>query len=89
MFINNLFSEKLSFPAKAGNPGFPLKNGTQSLRWFPTGVYPVLDTGSGRRLDAPVSGTGQAPQVRHDGLRDFINRLYLYTPYSLVKLIMA
>ncbi len=25
-------------------------------------------------LDAPVSGTGQAPQVRHDGITDFINR---------------
>ena len=36
------------------------------LRWFPTGVYPVRDTGSGRRRDVPVSVTGQAPQVRHD-----------------------
>jgi hypothetical protein len=26
-------------------------------------------------LDAPVSSTGQAPQVRHDGKREFINRL--------------
>jgi len=28
-------------------------------------------------LDAPVSRTGQAPQVRHDGKREFINRLQL------------
>jgi len=28
-------------------------------------------------LDAPISGTGQAPQVRHDGKSAFINRLYL------------
>ncbi len=27
-------------------------------------------------LDAPVSSTGQAPQVRHDGLTDFIDRQY-------------
>jgi hypothetical protein len=26
-------------------------------------------------LDAPVSSTGQAPQVRHDGGGAFINRL--------------
>ena len=28
-------------------------------------------------LDAPVSSTGQAPQVRHDGLTDFVDRRYL------------
>ena len=28
-------------------------------------------------LDAPVLSTGQAPQVRHDGLIDFVDRLYL------------
>src|SRR3990170_2199873 len=28
-------------------------------------------------LDAPVSSTGQAPQVRHDRLVDFTDRLYL------------
>jgi hypothetical protein len=50
------------------NPGFPVKTGIKSLRWFPTGVYPVLDTGSGRRLDSPVSSTGQAYQVRNDNI---------------------
>ena len=28
-------------------------------------------------LDAPVLSTGQAPQVRHDERRDFMDRLYL------------
>jgi len=57
------------------NPGLLVKTGTQSLRWFPPGVYPVLDTGSGRHLDAPVVSTGQAPKVRHDERTEFMDTL--------------
>jgi hypothetical protein len=32
-------------------------------------------------LDAPVSSTGQTPQVRHDGLKDFMEGLYLEIYY--------
>jgi hypothetical protein len=48
------------------NPGFPVKTGTQSLRWFPTGVYPVLYTGR--------DNVWMPDQVRHDGRTEFINR---------------
>jgi len=58
MFMNYHFNQN-RHSGESRNPGFPVKTGTQSLRWFPIFV--------GRRLDAPVSSTGQAPQVRHDG----------------------
>ena len=34
-------------------------------------------------LDAPVSGTGQAPQVRHDGITDFMDRHYVESPIKM------
>jgi len=73
LFINNSFYKKVSFRLRikygvnsSRNPVFPVETGTQFLDGS--------RLSSGHRLDAPVSSTGQAPRVRHDGSMDFMDR---------------